>query len=45
MTARDAVAFVRAAGQGEYEMFRSDIRRSVQDAVLDRDLDFKQGLG
>jgi hypothetical protein len=37
MTAREAVAFISQAGPGEYEHFRSDPRRSVKDAVEDRD--------
>lgn len=39
LSAREAVAFIEAAGPGEYEHLRSDPRRSVKDAIADRDMD------
>jgi hypothetical protein len=41
MSAREAVAFIEAAGPGEYEHLRSDPRRSVKDAIADRDMDLR----
>jgi len=38
LSAREAVAFIEAAGPGEYEHLRSDPRRSVKDAIADRDM-------
>lgn len=39
MSAREAVAFIEAAGPGEYEHLRADPRRSVKDAIEERDHD------
>lgn len=39
LSAREAVAFIREAGPGEYDHFRTDPRRSVKDAVEERDHD------
>jgi len=39
LSAREAVAFIRTAGPGEYDHFRADPRRSVKDAVEERDHD------
>lgn len=39
LSAREAVAFIRDAGPGEYDHFRTDPRRSVKDAVEERDHD------
>ncbi len=39
LSAREAVAFIEAAGPGEYEHLRADPRRSVKDAIADRDMD------
>lgn len=41
LSAREAVAFIEAAGPGEYEHLRSDPRRSVKDAIADRDMDLR----
>lgn len=41
LSAREAVAFIEAAGPGEYEHIRSDPRRSVKDAIADRDMDLR----
>jgi hypothetical protein len=39
LSAKEAVAFIREAGPGEYDHFRTDPRRSVKDAVEERDHD------
>jgi len=41
LSAREAVAFIEAAGPGEYEHLRADPRRSVKDAIADRDMDLR----
>lgn len=38
LSAREAVAFIEAAAPGEYEHLRADPRRSVKDAIIDRDM-------
>ncbi|MCH9837278.1 hypothetical protein K0U83_16550 [bacterium] len=40
LSAREAVAFIeQAATRGEYDHLRADPRRSVKDAIADRDMD------
>lgn len=39
MSAREAVAFIATAGPGEYDHLRADPRRSVKDAIEERDHD------
>lgn len=40
LSAREAVAFIeQAATRGEYDYLRTDPRRSVKDAIADRDMD------
>lgn len=41
LSAREAVAFIEQAGPGEYEHLRNDPRRSVRDAIADRDMDLR----
>lgn len=42
LSAREAVAFIeQAAAPGEYEHLRADPRRSVKDAIADRDMDIR----
>lgn len=42
LSAREAVAFIeQAATRGEYDHLRADPRRSVKDAIADRDMDLR----